>query len=954
MPQARPKTRLPAIPVRSSDSRGAGIVDEDDDEALEAVRRELRAETLFTRRHDSTEEAAGRRLGSAPQDPEPVKAEKPMQQECTVAEVVEVVSAAAEPVVEEPTELFRELSLLLEAPHGASTEELQEQLEAIEMEQSRLSKAYDDELGRCIELREALEKQSWELEASVADAKELFETRLSTFLEAVCKHGEEVMEEEDNFAHQVREITANDILLEELQQQVQTAEDQLVRLQTSPESERADEQEILAMDRQVSQLRADVEAREQEMADLAEDVRRALSFMISTNIEAAGGPSPALGDEDFLPLSVREHLGLSNFGREQVSLLCRRFELMVTTSCEGSTDQPPVCKEPLQAAPVEAVQVPVEPVQFVDHFEVADGFTVEERQQPTVVPLLLRGSATTSLAEEADCVRDEFAEELLQLEQALDDNSDPDASPLQELLRAARGGKLAEVQDCLWRSEACGLLEGEESITGFQACGWTVWHVAAAFGRTQVLELLKDDMVDRGAHHLAVLGQCTEQIGLTPLGIACLAGHVEAAKSLLKGMAPVDIRDSRGNTVLHLALFGAKATVLVPLLLDARADPEAKNGSGQAADADGLFAAAVAAAAEGLEVPRPTARIAQEEEAEVKPQFRVLRTLGATHREDHSMLSYTLSVLKAPVRDSLGFAKNDLARAQAMLSLEEAECGVWSNWVANYTHGGLAAMIEGKPEADPTLQPNNRQMLILTSERMLFFDGQSWTLKQVVPLSEIAELALSAQSNSMLLIRMRSLPDVILDVPPSLRGRMIQELELAASAVAARWGGADFEGSVRVIQECESVTELLGQRLVRIGTMAWLEANTLLVMPYAPESVLLHGGDAFFFGILDMHMSPESRSHAWTWQEHFFVLKLNSEFGRRLLWCRHPNDSEPVGSIPLSDVVAVLPLDTPQGDACLIIDFKVGCAVKAITLRSSSSQMRSDWIVSIRTMKATN
>ena len=71
------------------------------------------------------------------------------------------------------------------------------------------------------------------------------------------------------------------------------------------------------------------------------------------------------------------------------------------------------------------------------------------------------------------------------------------------------------------------------------------------------------------------LGSATSGTGLTPLGVACLAGHAEVARELLRAMAPVDVRDARGNTVLHAAQMGGIEKDLMPSLLAAKADPEA-------------------------------------------------------------------------------------------------------------------------------------------------------------------------------------------------------------------------------------------------------------------------------------------------------------------------------------------------------------------------------------------
>ncbi|CAK0847549.1 unnamed protein product [Prorocentrum cordatum] len=80
----------------------------------------------------------------------------------------------------------------------------------------------------------------------------------------------------------------------------------------------------------------------------------------------------------------------------------------------------------------------------------------------------------------------------------------------------------------------------------------------------------------------------------------------------------------------------------------------------------------------------------------------------------------------------------------------------------------------------------------------------------------------------------------------------------------------------------------------------------------------------------------------WKWQTCFFVLKSGVGIARRLLWTLHPNDEVPVGSVHLSQIRAVQALDTPDGEACLIVDWGGHDASHALTLRSSSPQTRQD------------
>lgn len=70
---------------------------------------------------------------------------------------------------------------------------------------------------------------------------------------------------------------------------------------------------------------------------------------------------------------------------------------------------------------------------------------------------------------------------------------------------------------------------------------------------------------------------------LTPLHMACQQGHLEVSRVLLAAGAPVDARDSYGNTPLWRAVFAFQGgdPELIRLLLDTGADPDCKNNTGR-------------------------------------------------------------------------------------------------------------------------------------------------------------------------------------------------------------------------------------------------------------------------------------------------------------------------------------------------------------------------------------
>jgi len=209
-------------------------------------------------------------------------------------------------------------------------------------------------------------------------------------------------------------------------------------------------------------------------------------------------------------------------------------------------------------------------------------------------------------------------------------------------------------------------------------------------------------------------------------------------------------------------------------------------------------------------------------------------------------------------------------------------------------------------------------------------------------------------------LHMHRLPDLVLDAAPSVRQRLLDELQLAVGTVAAMWGGEDFGESLRIHQEASPVLQLLDEERSCAGTLAFIDANLFLLVPFAPRSLFLAGGDTFFFGLLDAHqiasqVGARGIGSYWRWQTYFFMLKSGTGEARRLLWCRHPGDERCSGELQVSRIRTVQPLDTPQGEPCLIIDAAASTAEGTVlTLRAASLQSREDWIVSIRTMMSSS
>ena len=94
--------------------------------------------------------------------------------------------------------------------------------------------------------------------------------------------------------------------------------------------------------------------------------------------------------------------------------------------------------------------------------------------------------------------------------------------------------------------------------------GNTALHVAASSGREDLVRLLLDQ-------HSAPLGNNLEManfLGQTPLFMAVLGGNEAVAQQLLDAGADINVKDSMGNSVLHLAV--ERESIPIATLLLAR------------------------------------------------------------------------------------------------------------------------------------------------------------------------------------------------------------------------------------------------------------------------------------------------------------------------------------------------------------------------------------------------
>ncbi len=133
---------------------------------------------------------------------------------------------------------------------------------------------------------------------------------------------------------------------------------------------------------------------------------------------------------------------------------------------------------------------------------------------------------------------------------------------------------MSELLDALYRGDevlVTKLLAAEPDLNIFEA---------AALGRVERLrELLSDD---------AGLANAFGDDGFQPLGLACFFGQLEAARMLLEAGADPNTlarNESIQSNALHAAVAAenkpaATRLALTKLLLDYRADPNARQGGG--------------------------------------------------------------------------------------------------------------------------------------------------------------------------------------------------------------------------------------------------------------------------------------------------------------------------------------------------------------------------------------
>ncbi len=190
-----------------------------------------------------------------------------------------------------------------------------------------------------------------------------------------------------------------------------------------------------------------------------------------------------------------------------------------------------------------------------------------------VIRLYLFGSRTPGMAKPKPAMSPEDAQELLETAVATVTQEEKDSA-----LRVAVAAGCAE------------------AVVGFLACGanpmapnsqgGTALHDAAFAGHAEIVaplvfgSSLSGNQDGKGAEPINAILDKRNNDGASALFLACLAGHFETAKTLLRMGADPNVADGKGRTPLHLAAL-ADSVELVEVLLLSRAEVYARTKRGR-------------------------------------------------------------------------------------------------------------------------------------------------------------------------------------------------------------------------------------------------------------------------------------------------------------------------------------------------------------------------------------
>jgi hypothetical protein len=227
---------------------------------------------------------------------------------------------------------------------------------------------------------------------------------------------------------------------------------------------------------------------------------------------------------------------------------------------------------------------------------------------------------------------------------------------------------------------------------------------------------------------------------------------------------------------------------------------------------------------------------------------------------------------------------------------------------------------------------------VLTSERILLFHAESWSLMLEDDLESLVEVVLPPLSDVFLILR-RPTGDLLLELSRrSLFLTELQDLRLATEPLPVR-----VDAEILVAEEPLSKDGEEWRRAV----VAFVQKEAFLMLEHKPESLLICG-ETFFYGFLLVQvLATEEPPQTWKWMRCFAILKT----ARRLVWTLHPTDSEPLGDIE-TEQAEVEPLPHPSDETMFSVSATSGDQEKQrYIFKAVSLRIRDEWIVSIRTLQ---
>lgn len=587
-----------------------------------------------------------------------------------------------------------------------------------------------------------------------------------------------------------------------------------------------------------------------------------------------------------------------------------------------------------------------------------------------------RGEREASFEDEAVLLRQRLKAEMRKIAATL---SEQGTIPEREALRMAAWGDQAAFEEFLPVLERI-----DVDMVDPDMHGWTPWHAAAAHGQADFIRVLGGHFGDAGPLCARSANTRVTTSGFSPLGVACILGHVNVVRALIEMSAPVDLRDARGNTAVFWATAAKhteQALASLRLVLAAKGNPDAQNNNGQVIPASAkeiaMSQVRVMKRVPGTKYGEAVAGHLRLEDvvpnAARRPgQFHIIPPLQIEQKAPRGVLSRAANFVP-PVRDSARFRQSEKARVQVKLSQEEEDIGVWSGEVAHYTHAGFANMFDAE---EATRWPSHReasiQNLVLTFRRLLLFESQTWLVRQAIALADIQELITFDDSDNVLLLRLRGQPDILLG---SLsHGWLVDELQLALARLRHQVARACSEHD----REEVAVARTVGLSMMQlhdgasnsIGLLVFPVSDsfgTFLLLPHSPRSVLAACAESsssrVVCGFIDLRRRMQPRvpgaSVCWIWRAIFGVVceihSVEGQVSRHLELLGSPGAENPMFSLPLEFVRGNCAAEMHDQQHCFTIDYVMPprrFPLEQLTFRASSARVRDTWLTAFRGTRA--